>query len=76
MDAGGVDAGGLDGMKDEERAAEWSEGISVARVQGMPRGEHRTWWLAGPAQKIGTREGTREEAAAKRELVSEGQEAP
>ena len=54
MDAGGLDAGGLDGMKKEERAAERSEnkGISVARVQSIRRGDgHRTWWLAG--QKIG-----------------------
>ena len=63
MDAGGVDAGGLDGMKDEERAAERKEGISVARVQSMRR-EYRTWWLAG--QKIGTREGTREGRRQKR----------
>ena len=69
MDAGGLDAGGLDGMKDEERAAEWSEGISVARVQSIRRGDgHRTWWLA--EQKIGNaKRPCRPGVGPKRELV-------
>ena len=51
MDAGGVDAGGLDGMKDEERAAQRSEGISVARVQGRA-GSIAPGGLQGPRKRL------------------------
>jgi hypothetical protein len=53
-----VDAGGLDGMKDEERAAQRSEGISVARVQGRA-GSIAPGGLQGPRKRL-AREGTRE----------------
>ena len=53
-----MDAGGLDGMKDEERAAQRSEGISVARVQGRA-GSIAPGGLQGPRKRL-AREGTRE----------------